>query len=287
LKMEHLHPSSSFKIRGAANKILSLSGPEKERGITAFSTGNFGRSVAYIAAQLGIEAHICISGHVPDAKVKALEEMGALVKQVGVSQNDAADHCYQLEEEEGLTVIHPFDDPYVIAGQGTIGLEILEDLPDVDTVIAGLSGGGLHSGLGIALKTATDRTLELIGVSAEKGAAMYESIQAGKPVDVAEGDTLADSLLGGIGLDNKYTFQLVQHYVDHLIIANEHDIASGMRHMLQQERMVAEGAAAAGIGAAKHNKIPLGQKVVFVITGNGVDMETMERLSIENDVKHS
>src|SRR5699024_2697032 len=216
LKMEQLLPSGSFKIRGATNKIVSLSDEEKEKGVTTFSTGNFGRSVAYMAKKLGIKAHICISGCVPDVKVNALKQFGATVEQVGRSQDDAEDHCYQLEKKDGLTVIHPFDDPHVIAGQGTIGLEIMDVLPDVDTVIAGLSGGGLHSGLGVALKSAANDTLDLIGVSTEQGAAMYESIIHGKPVKITEGDTLADSLLGGIGLTNEYTFQMVQQYVDHL-----------------------------------------------------------------------
>jgi len=278
LKLEHLHKSASFKIRGAANKILSLTDVEKRKGITTFSTGNFGRSVAYVANKLGIKAVICISKHVPHAKITALEQMGAEVIRIGITQDDAEKHCYQLEKESGLTVVHPFDDPHVISGQGTIGLEILEELPDADMVIAGLSGGGLHSGLGVALKSATHHTLQLIGISTEKGAAMYESIIARHPVKVDENDTLADSLLGGIGMNNRYTFQMVQQYVDHIILAGEQEIADGMKHMFQHEKMIVEGAAAAGIGAVKHGRVPLGQKVVCVITGSGVDMKTVKEL---------
>src|SRR5699024_9664926 len=138
LKLEQLNRSGSFKIRGAANKILSLTDLEKKKGIATFSTGNFARSVAYVSNQLGIKAVICISNRVPSAKTAALEQMGVEVVKVGMSQDDAEAHCYQLEKEYGLTVIHPFDDPHVIAGQGTIGLEVLEQLPDVATVIAGL-----------------------------------------------------------------------------------------------------------------------------------------------------
>lgn len=276
LKLEQLNTSASFKIRGAANKILSLTNIEKEQGITTFSTGNFGRSVAYVANELGIKAVICISNHVPSAKVIALEQMGVEVVRVGISQDDAEAHCYYLEREYRLTMIHPFDDSHVIAGQGTIGLEILEELPDVDTVIAGLSGGGLHSGLGVALKSATQHTLTLIGVSAARGAAMYESITEDKAVQVEEGHTLADSLLGGIGMNNTYTFQMVQQYVDQLILVNEEEIAEGMKHMFQQEKMIVEGAAAAGVGAVKQGKVTLGEKVVFVITGCSVNPEVIE-----------
>lgn len=274
LKLEQMNTSGSFKIRGAANKILSLNDDERARRITTFSTGNFGRSVAYVANALGIKAVICISERVPESKVALLEQMGAEVVQVGFSQDDAEAYSYQLEKENGLTLIHPFDDAFVIAGQGTIGLEILDDVPGVDTIIAGLSGGGLHAGLGVALKTASQK-LRLMGVSTERGAAMYESIHARKPTIIQEGDTLADSLLGGIGRDNRYTFDMVQQYVDDIILVNEHEIADGMTHMFQHEKMIVEGAAGAGIGALKHGKITLGEKVVVVMTGSSVDTPTI------------
>jgi len=243
---------------------------EQQRGITTFSTGNFGLSVAYMAKKIGLKAVICISEHVPEAKVKQLQQIGADIEIDGESQDDAEQRCYKLAREEGYTVIHPFDDAHVIAGQGTIGLEILEELPDVDTVIAGLSGGGLHSGLGIALKSA-DPSLRLIGVSPLHAATMYESIKQGKPVVTQEQATLADSLLGGIGLENKYTFELVQQYVDEIILVNETEIASGMTFMLEKHRMIIEGAAAAGIGAILNGKVTYGKEVVLVITGASVD----------------
>lgn len=274
LKLENLNTANSFKIRGAANKILSLSPEEKERGITTFSTGNFGMSVAYIAKQLRIKAHICISSRVPNAKVDALNAIGAYVERVGKSQDEAQKRSYQLEKEQGLTVIHPFDDDFVIAGQGTIGLEILEDFPEVDTVLAGLSGGGLHSGLGVALKN-TNPNLKLIGLSTERGATMYESIQVGKPISIREQDTLADSLLGGIGLENQYTFHMVQNYVDEIVLLNEEAFAKGMAYMFDHHRMVIEGAAAAGIGAMLNKKVQLGSNVVIVITGSSVDRSVL------------
>lgn len=270
LKLENLNVSNSFKIRGAANKILSLTPEEQKQGITTFSTGNFGMSVAYVARKLGINATICISSRVPNAKVDALKQSGATIEIYGTSQDDAQDRSYQLQREHGFSVIHPFDDPEIIAGQGTIGLEILDDLPEVDTVIGGLSGGGLHSGLGVALKS-TNPAIQVIGVSTARGAAMYESIKAGRPITVEEQDTLADSLLGGIGLDNRYTFDMVQQYVDDIVLLEEDEIAQGMAYMLHHHRMAIEGAAASGIGAMLNNKIKPGSNVVIVISGCSVD----------------
>ncbi|OZU88108.1 hydroxyectoine utilization dehydratase EutB [Virgibacillus indicus] len=279
LKLENLNPSGSFKIRGAANKILSLTPEEQQKGVTTFSTGNFGMSVAYISNKLGINATVCISKRVPKAKVEVLERSGAQIEIHGESQDDAEKRCYELEKE-GLTVIHPFDDPHVIAGQGTIGLEILEDLPEADTVIGGLSGGGLHSGLGVALKE-NDPEIQVVGISTARGAAMYESIRAGKPVIVKEQDTLADSLLGGIGINNQYTFEMVQHYVDKIILLEESAIADGMVFMLDKHRMIIEGAAASGIGAILTNKVQLGSQVVIVISGSSVDTSVLLDLANE------
>lgn len=281
LKLENLNTTNSFKIRGAANKILSLTEEEKNRGITTFSTGNFGRSVAYVAKRLGIKAVICISNRVPQAKVDALTRLGATVEIVGMSQDDAEKRSYQLQEEEGLAVIHPFDDADVIAGQGTIALEILEQLPETDTVLTGLSGGGLASGLGVVFKQ-TNPDIKVYGLSTEKGAAMYESIQAQKIVTVEEQDTLADSLLGGIGMNNQYTFQLVQRYVDDIILLKENEFAAGMLFMLDHHRMIIEGAAAGGISALLSEKFSeLGENIVIIISGASVDPQTVYNLKKE------
>lgn len=282
LKLENLQPTDSFKIRGAANKILSLTEEEKKSGITTFSTGNFGVSVAYLARELGMKAIICISQRVPRAKVEKLQRTGAQIEISGVSQDDAEKRCYELEKEQGLTVIHPFDDPYVIAGQGTIGLELLEDLPEIDTVIGGLSGGGLHSGLGVALKS-VDPNLGVYGISPKRGATMYESIKNGASVPVEEQDTLADSLLGGIGATNHYTFKMVQQYVDGIFLLNEQEIGEGMLFMLRQHRMMIEGAAASGIGAILNQKVPLGSHVVVIISGCSVDTSVLLKLENNGD----
>lgn len=273
LKLENMHDTGAFKVRGAANKILSLNAEEQARGVTTFSTGNHGQAVAYVAQKLGIKAIICISRRVPKAKVDAIRRWGAHLEIFGESQDEAGEHCLRLQEEQGLTMIQPFDDPYVIAGQGTIGLEILEDLPQVDMVISGLSGGGLLSGVGLTLKSC-DSNIDIIGITMEHGAVMHESLKKGEPVVLDEQHTLADSLLGGIGPDNRYTLRMVQNYVDQSLLLSEDAIAEGMAYMLEQHRMAVEGAAAVGIGALLRKKIfkPGGQ-IVVLISGGNVDLQ--------------
>lgn len=272
LKLENMHEIGTFKIRGAANKILSLTPEEQQRGVTTFSTGNHGLAVAYVARKLGIPAVICISKRVPDVKVKALQKLGATIKIHGSSQDEAEGYCHQLAEKEGLTIIKPFDDPLVIAGQGTIGLEILEDFPEIDTVIVPVSGGGLIAGIALVLKS-NDPDIRVIGVSMEKGAVMYHSLRAGKPVVLEEEDTLADSLLGGLGRENHYTFPMVQKYVDETVLVSEKAIAQGMAFLMKWHRMIVEGAAATGL-ATLFEKEPVSpsSNVVLVVSGNNVDL---------------
>jgi threonine dehydratase len=274
LKLENLHETGAFKIRGAANKILSLTPEEQKRGVTTYSTGNHGMAVAFVAGKLGVKAIVCISKRVPKAKVDAIARLGAELEIYGDGQDEAGIRCYQLQNEDGLTVIEPFDDREIIAGQGTIGLEILEDLPQVGTVIAGLSGGGLISGIGLSLKS-NDPNIQVIGVSMEKSAVMHESLKVGKPIELGESDTLADSLLGGIGLDNKYTFTMVQNFMDRSVLVPEPHIAEGMAYMAKQHRMIVEGAAGTGIGALLHQSIVTpGSHAVVVISGCNVDIHS-------------
>ncbi|MCD4838755.1 hydroxyectoine utilization dehydratase EutB [Neobacillus sedimentimangrovi] len=278
LKLENIHEIGAFKVRGAANKILSLSDEEKRLGVATFSTGNHGMAVAYVAQKLGIEAVVCISNRVPKAKVDSLKRLGAKIEIVGESQDEAGIRCYELEKERGLTVIQPFDDPYVIAGQGTIGLELLEDLPQLTDVIVPLSGGGLLSGIGLALKS-NDQAIRVTGVSMENSAVMYESLKAGKPVEMEESETLADSLLGGIGLDNQYTFQMVQKHMDECLLIPEEEIGYSMAFMMDKHRIIMEGAAATGIAAVLGKKIPHQDgDVAVIISGQNVDLSVLSNL---------
>ena len=271
LKLETMHEVGSFKIRGATNRILNLSAEEKKRGVITFSTGNHGMAVTYAAERLNIPAIVCLSNRVPEAKVNVLSSLGATVKQVGNSQDDAEAYCYKLADEEGLTVIKPFDDPHVIAGQGTIGLELLDDCPEINTVVIPVSGGGLFSGIALALKACNSK-IRVIGVSMEHGAVMYHSLQAGHAVVLNEEATLADSLLGGIGEDNKYTFDMVKKYIDDFVLVSEEEIAAAMAYLFKNHRLVTEGAGATGIAAllAQKNLVLPGDNVAVIISGNNI-----------------
>ena len=270
LKLENLQQTGSFKIRGAANKLLSLTQEERQRGVIAFSTGNHGRAVAYVAAQMGIRALICMSHRVPQYRVDAMEALGGEVICFGQSQDEAYLKALELEQEEGLIMVKPFDDRYVIAGQGTIGLEILEDLPQVDSLLIPLSGGGLLAGIALAMK-ATSPSIKVIGVGLEVSSPMQASLLAGRPVEIEETDSLGDALLGGIGLDNSYTFPMVRDLVDEVILVSEEDIANGMFYAFDTHQQVVEGAGAVGIAALLANKVPrLGKNMVVVVTGGNV-----------------
>ena len=279
LKLENLQTTGSFKIRGAANALLSLSPDQKKRGVITFSTGNHGRAVAFVARSLGLRAVICLSNRVPQYRLDAMRKLGAEVVQHGESQDEAYDHALELQQEQGLTMIQAFDDPLIIAGQGTIGLEILEDFPRVDTVVVPLSGGGLIAGIALAMKTA-DPKVRVVGVSMEVAPAMYHSIQAAKPVEIEEKDSLADALLGGIGLDNQYTFPLVQKLVDDIILVTEDEIADGIFFAFEQQRLVIEGAAAVGVAmliGGKDNAI--GRHTAVVLSGSNVDTAILSRIA--------
>lgn len=278
LKLETVHETGSFKVRGAANKILSLSDEQKSRGIVAFSTGNHGLAVASIARKSGIEATICISDRVPAAKAELLKRLEAHIEVTGNSQDAAALRCNLLEAEHGLVAIPPFDDPFIIAGQGTIGLELLGDLPDLTDVVIPLSGGDLLSGIGLTLKVNCP-SIRITGVSMTRSAVMHESLKAGKPIELEESETLADSLLGGIGIDNRYTFQMTDKYIDETILIPEQDIARSMMFMLIRHRMIIEGAAATGIAAVLNNDIPRKDgSMVIIVSGQNVDMDILKQV---------
>ncbi len=271
-KLESLQKTGSFKVRGAFNKILSLSEEERRQGVITFSTGNHGKAVAYAAGESGIPAVICVSEHVPAYRIKAIASYGAEVVVKGKSQNEAEEHYHRLQKDRKLISAKPFDDPQIIAGQATIGLELLEDLPQVDTVLIPLSGGGLLSGVALALKSASP-SLRVIAVSIESSPAMQESVKAGKAVAVEERDTLADSLLGGIGLDNRYTLPMVSELTDDFITVSEEEISGGMAHALEEHGLVVEGAGAVGIGALLAGKVKsLGRYTAVVVSGASVDL---------------
>jgi threonine dehydratase len=272
LKLETAQPIGAFKIRGAANALANLDAAARARGVACSSTGNHGRAVAYAAARLGLSATVCMSSLVPENKLAAIRALGADVRIVGRSQDDAQREVDRMAAENGVNDIPPFDHPDVIAGQATIGAELLEDWPEVDTVAVPLSGGGLIAGIASAVKAASPST-RVIGVSMDRGAAMKASLDAGRPVDVIEEPTLADSLGGGIGLENRWTFDIVRDLVDEVVLVSEEEIAAAMRTLFFEEGWVAEGAGAIGAALLRKPHLErLGQRIAIVVSGKNIDM---------------
>ena len=277
LKLEHLQVTGSFKYRGASNAVLNLSDGEKASGVVGVSTGNHGRGLAQAAKDAGVRSVICMSSLVPDNKVRAIRELGAEVRIVGDSQDDAQIEVERLVAEEGMIMLPPFDHPDIIAGQGTLGLELMEALPELDAILVPVSGGGLIAGIALAAK-AVKPAIRVIGISMERGAAMHASQQAGAAVQVKELPTLADALGGGIGLDNRHTFALVRDLVDELLLVKEEEIAEAIRHAYWQEKQVIEGSGAVGIAALRAGMIAPRGPIAVVLSGCNIDMSLHQRI---------
>lgn len=278
LKLEHYQTTGSFKLRGATNAILELSDAERARGVVTVSTGNHGRAVSYAARTLGSQATICMSRLVPENKVAEIRRLDAAVRIIGDSQDEAQEEAERLAADDGLVLLPPFDHPDVIAGQGTLGLEIVEAMPEVDTVLVGLSGGGLAAGVAAAVKGTRPRA-RVIGITMDRGAAMKASLDAGRPVQIGEFPSLADSLGGGIGPHNQFTFTMCQALLDDVVLLSEREIAAGIRHAYENEREIVEGAGAVGIAALLAGKIAgLRGPVALVLSGRNIDMELHRRI---------
>ena len=275
LAHEYLQTTGAFKLRGAMNSVLQLE--HDTTGVTAVSTGNHGRALAYSARQAGVPCIICMSELVPQNKLEAIRALGAETRIIGKSQDEAEIEAKRLVTEEGYTMIPPFDHPHVIAGQGTLGLEMLEQVPDVDTVLVQISGGGLISGIALAIKSQKP-DVRIVGISMERGCAMAASQKAGKPIEVEELPTLADSLGGGIGLDNELTFDMVHDYVDEIVLLSETEIADGIRHAYFKEQVILEGGGAVGIAALLAGKVTPGEKTLVLLSGKNIDMELHHKI---------
>lgn len=284
LKLESMQPIGAFKLRGALNAVAGLEGAA---GVTCCSTGNHGRGVAYAARQKGMRAVICMSRLVPQAKVDGIRALGAEVRIIGDSQDDAQAEAERLEAQEGLAQISPFDDPLVVAGQGTIGLEIMAARPDIGTLLVPLSGGGLAAGVALAAK-AIKPSVRVIGISMDRGAAMYESLRAGQPVAVTEVPSLADSLGGGIGLNNRLTFDMCRDLLDDIVLVTEAEIYRAMQAVYHNDRLIAEGACVVGIAALQAGKLDgklADGPVATIITGRNPDMGLFTRVVTGQDVQ--
>ncbi|WP_116131013.1 hydroxyectoine utilization dehydratase EutB [Tropicimonas sp. IMCC34043] len=283
LKLEHRQHTGAFKLRGASNAVAQLGAQGRKAGVTAASTGNHGRALAYAARRAGVPCVICMSRLVPGNKIAAIEALGAEARIIGNSQDDAEIEALRLVEERGMEMVPPFDDPRIIAGQGTLGLEMAEDVPDAACVAVPLSGGGLIAGVAAAMK-ARCPGLRVIGISMARGAAMQASLQAGRPVQVTELPSLADSLGGGIGLQNRHSFAMVRDLVDEVIVLSEPEIAAGIRHCYHAEREIVEGAAAVGVAALLAGKLRVTGPLVLPLTGRNIDMDLHRRIVNGEDV---
>lgn len=267
LKCEHRQETGAFKLRGALNAVALLG---EVAGVTTASTGNHGRALAHAAKARGLPAIICVSRLVPQNKLDAIAALGAEPRVTGASQDEAFDEARRLQRDEGFALIPPFDHAAVIAGQGTLGLELLKQIPDAATLAIPLSGGGLLAGVAAAAK-ALRPDIRIIGVSMERGAAMAASLRAGHPVDVVEQDTLADSLGGGIGLKNRLTFAMCRDLMDEMILLTESEIAAGIRHLALEDGETVEGAAAVGAGAVLAGKQTGAGPLVLILSGANID----------------
>ncbi len=281
LKLENMQPVGAFKLRGAVNAVMTL--PDTVGGVTCCSTGNHGRGVAYAAGQRAMKAVICMSQLVPQAKVDGIRALGADVRIVGTSQDEAMHESQRLCDAEGLVEISPFDDPKVIAGQGTIGVEMLEARPDLTTLLVPLSGGGLAAGVAVAAK-AINPAIRVIGITMDRGAAMHASLVAGKPVEVPEVASLADSLGGGIGLENRLSFPLCRDHLDATVLVTEEEIHHAMQVLYFEDRIVAEGASVVGLAAILSGRVRVDGPAGTIVTGRNLDMGLFTKIMAGEDV---
>lgn len=276
LKLECYQPTRAFKIRGAANKILSLSKGDKSRGVVAASSGNHGLAVSYVAKLLGIKATIVVPEHAVREKVDAIHEQGGTVIEYGRSHQERFSHAIDIQRNEGAALVHPFDDPKVIAGQGTIGLEILEDLPDVDTIIVPVGGGGLISGISLSVK-AGKRNTEIYGVQSDRAGSMYESLKAGKPVMVEDTHTIADGLAPG--RPGELTFRVTREHVDAVLLTSDDSIRLATKTALEALHLMIEPSAAAVIAVVGRAYKPRrGENLVLVVSGGNISLKLLREL---------
>lgn len=282
IKIETVQPTGSFKVRGATNVVLSLEQDARQRGLVTYSTGNHGRATAWIGQRAGTPVTVCVSELASRVKVDALRSMGCQIRISGRSQDDAASLANALAASDGLTLVDPINDYLTITGHGTIGLEVLERCPDIDTIVVPVSGGALIAGIATAAK-AINPNCKIVGVSMERGAAMHASLNAGQPVLVEEVLSVADSLQGGILLDNKFTFDAVRNLVDELVLVSEEEIEKAMTWAFLCERLVLEGAAATPIAALLFRQLPmLNGRIAVVVTGSAVRPSELAKISFRH-----
>ena len=277
LKLENLQLTGSYKVRGAINKLYHLSDQEKKNGVIACSAGNHAQGVAYAAKQLGIKATIVMPTTTPFSKIEGTKKFGAEIILHGNYYDDSYKKALALQKKNKQTFIHPFNDKDIIAGQGTIGLEIYKIIPDLDMVIIPIGGGGLISGVSTVLKTNNSK-IQIIGVESEKMPSMKESIKAGKIITVKKEKTIADGI--AISATKNIPFKIIQKNVDNIVSVDESSIAESIIFLLEQEKILAEGAGASGLSAILSNKIKdiKGKKIAIIITGGNIDLNFLDHI---------
>jgi threonine dehydratase len=283
LKLDNLQRTGAFKERGALNKLLTLSPEERSRGVIAASAGNHAQGVAYHAGRHGIRAQICMPLTTPLIKASATKSYGAEVVLHGANYDEACEEAVRRSHQFGMTFVHPFDDEVVIAGQGTMGLEILEQVPDVEAIVAPIGGGGLIAGVACAVKE-TNRKVRVIGVQPARLPSMKVAIAEGHPVTLSPAATIADGI--AVRRAGEKTLPLIQRYVDDIVTVDEEEIANAILLLLEREKTLAEGAGAAAIAALINHKTPLiGKKVAALVCGGNIDVSLLSRIMERGLVK--
>lgn len=276
LKTENLQLTGSFKLRGAYYKISSLSDEEKARGVIACSAGNHAQGVALGATHNGIKSLICLPAGAPISKVEATRGYGAEICLVPGVYDDAYAKAVELRDKEGYTFVHPFDDPKVIAGQGTIGLEILEQLPEVQDIVVPIGGGGLASGVAFAVKTLRP-DVKIYGVQSAGAPSMEKSVKEGHVCHLDNVSTIADGI--AVKQPGELTYELCSRYLDEIVTVNDDETAAAILALMERQKVVAEGAGAVAVAAVMFGKLPVkGHKVVCIVSGGNIDVNTLNRV---------
>ncbi|WP_288206822.1 threonine ammonia-lyase [uncultured Parabacteroides sp.] len=276
LKPENLQITGSFKVRGACFKISQLTEEEKAKGVVACSAGNHAQGVALAATTHGIKSLICLPDNAPISKIEATKWYGADVCLVEGVYDDAYQKALKLRDEKGYTFVHPFDDEDVIAGQGTIGLELLEQLPDLDAVIVPIGGGGLISGVAFAIKH-LNPNIKIYGVQASGAPSMLNSIEHDKIERMGFVRTIADGI--AVKEPGEHTFEYCRQYVDEIVTVNDDEISTAILALIEQHKLIAEGAGAVAVAAAMFNKVPIkGKKAICLVSGGNIDVTILSRV---------
>lgn len=276
LKTENLQLTGSFKLRGAYYKIACLTDEEKGRGVIACSAGNHAQGVALGATHNGIKSLICLPAGAPISKVEATRGYGAEICLVPGVYDDTYAKAIELRDKEGYTFVHPFDDPKVIAGQGTIGLEVLDQLPDVQAVVVPIGGGGLASGVAFAVKTLRP-DVKVYGVQAAGAPSMERSLHQHQICHLDSVSTIADGI--AVKQPGNLTYELCNKYIDDIVTVNDDETAAAILALMEKQKLVAEGAGAVGVAAVMFDKLPVkGQKVVCIVSGGNIDVNTLNRV---------